>query len=166
MNRLCCMERAIVKAYQRKYKTKSKVNETVKQTKQINIPVASDLEGDDVVYILTEDEYNSLSSEDDTVISELQSSLDSQKQIVNRLNKELEEYKEREKVATDILSLNNKLITDNKELNIELRENDKLINELKLVNQLLLNRGLISRMLNKKVNLNSNTDNVIETRKE
>ena len=166
MNRLCCMERAIVKAYQRSYKTKSKVNETVKQTKQINIPVASDLEGDDVVYILTEDEYNSLSSEDDTVISELQSSLDSQKQIVNRLTKELEEYKEREKVATDILSLNNKLITDNKELNIELRENDKLINELKLVNQLLLNRGLISRMLNKKVNLNSNTDNVIETRKE
>lgn len=166
MNRICCMERAIVKAYKRKYNTKGKVKPSFNVTKQINIPVASDLEGDDVVYILTEDEYNSLSSSDDTVISELQSSLDSQKEIVDRLNKELEEYKEREKVATDILSLNNKLMTDNKELNIELRENDKLINELKLVNQLLLNRSLISRILNKKVNIFFDEVSAIETDKE
>ena len=160
------MERAIVKSYQRKYKTKSKVNETVKQTKQINIPVASDLEGDDVVYILTEDEYNSLSSEDDTVISELQSSLDSQKELVQSLNKEVEEYKEKDKLLIDTLAINTKLISDIEQLNIEIKEYDKDVNELKLVNQLLYNRGLISRIRNKAVNITSENVKYIETVKE
>lgn len=160
------MIKTTVKAYERKYKTKNKVNKTVRLTKQINLSANCDLAKDDVVYVLTANEYDTLSSSDDTIIKDLQSSLDSQKEIVNRLNKELEEYKERENIATDIISLNNKLITDNKQLNIELRENDKLINELKLVNQLLLNRSLISRILNKRVNIASNDDKLIETNKE
>ena len=166
MNRLCCMERAIVKAYQRKYKTKSKVNETVKQTKQINLPVACCLEGDDVVYILTEDEYNSLSSSDDTVISELQASLDTQKELVQSLNKEIEEYKEKDKLLIDTLAINTKLISDIEELNVEIKEYDKSVNELKLVNQLLYNRGLISRIRNKAVDIGSGDVKYIETVKE
>lgn len=160
------MIKTTVKAYERKYKTKNKVNKRVGVTKQINLSANCDLAKDDVVYVLTANEYDALSSEDDTVIKDLQSSLDSKKEIVDRLNKELKEYKERENIATDIISLNNKLITDNKQLNIELRENDKLINELKLVNQLLLNRSLISRILNKRVNISSNDDNLIESDKE
>lgn len=160
------MIQSVVKAYKRTYKTKGRVKPTIKQTKQINLSANCDLEGDDVVYILTEDEYKDLASSDESVISELQSSLDSQKQIVERLNKELEEYKEREKIATDILSLNNKLITDNKELNIELREHDKVINELKLVNQLLINRSLISRILNRDVDILFDDVSSVETHKE
>ena len=160
------MIQSVVKAYKRTYKTKGRVKPTIKQTKQINLSANCDLEGDDVVYILTEDEYKDLTTSDESVISELQSSLDSQKQIVNRLNKELEEYKEREKIATDILSLNNKLITDNKELNIELREHDKVINELKLVNQLLINRSLISRILNRDVDILFDDVSSVETHKE
>ena len=160
------MIQSVVKAYKRTYKTKGRVKPTIKQTKQINLSANCDLEGDDVVYILTEDEYKDLASSDESVISELQSSLDSQKQIVERLNKELEEYKEREKIATDILSLNNKLITDNKELNIELREHDKVINELKLVNQLLINRSLISRILNRDVDILFDDVSNVKTHKE
>ena len=160
------MIQSVVKAYKRTYKTKGRVKPTIKQTKQINLSANCDLEGDDVVYILTEDEYKDLASSDESVISELQSSLDSTEDVVERLNKELEEYKEREKIATDILSLNNKLITDNKELNIELREHDKVINELKLVNQLLINRSLISRILNRDVDILFDDVSNVKTHKE
>ena len=160
------MIQSVVKAYKRTYKTKGRVKPTIKQTKQINLSANCDLEGDDVVYILTEDEYKDLASSDKSVINELQSSLDSQKQIVERLSKELGKYKEREKIATDILSLNNKLITDNKELNIELREHDKVINELKLVNQLLINRSLIARILNRDVDILFDDASNVKTHKE
>ena len=160
------MIQSVVKAYKRTYKTKGRVKPTIKQTKQINLSANCDLEGDDVVYILTEDEYKDLASSDKSVINELQSSLDSQKQIVERLSKELGKYKEREKIATDILSLNNKLITDNKELNIELREHDKVINELKLVNQLLINRSLIARILNRDVDILFDDVSNVKTHKE
>ena len=160
------MIQSVVKAYKRTYKTKGRVKPTVKQTKQINLSANCDLEGDDVVYILTEDEYKDLTTSDESIISELQSILDSTEDVVERLNKELEEYKEREKIATDILSLNNKLITDNKELNIELREHDKVINELKLVNQLLINRSLISRILNRDVDILFDDVSSVETHKE
>lgn len=160
------MIQSVVKAYKRTYKTKGRVKPTIKQTKQINLSANCDLEGDDVVYILTEDEYKDLASSDESVINELQSSLDSQKQIVERLSKELGKYKEREKIATDILSLNNKLITDNKELNIELREHDKVINELKLVNQLLINRSLIARILNRDVDILFDDASNVKTHKE
>lgn len=160
------MIQSVVKAYKRTYKTKGRVKPTIKQTKQINLSANCDLEGDDVVYILTEDEYKDLASSDESVINELQSSLDSQKQIVERLSKELGKYKEREKIATDILSLNNKLITDNEQLNIELREHDKVINELKLVNQLLINRSLIARILNRDVDILFDDASNVKTHKE
>lgn len=160
------MIQSVVKAYKRTYKTKRRVKPTIKQTKQINLSANCDLEGDDVVYILTEDEYKDLASSDESVINELQSSLDSQKQIVERLSKELGKYKEREKIATDILSLNNKLITDNEQLNIELREHDKVINELKLVNQLLINRSLIARILNRDVDILFDDVSNVKTHKE
>ena len=160
------MIQSVVKAYKRTYKTKGRVKPTIKQTKQINLSANCDLEGDDVVYILTEDEYKDLASSDESVINELQSSLDSQKQIVERLSKELGKYKEREKIATDILSLNNKLITDNEQLNIELREHDKVINELKLVNQLLINRSLIARILNRDVDILFDDVSNVKTHKE
>ena len=63
---------AVVKAYKRSYKTKSKVKPTVTVTKQINLSANSDLEADDVVYILTEAEYKSLNSNDTNKIKELQ----------------------------------------------------------------------------------------------
>lgn len=160
------MIQSVVKAYKRTYKTKGRVKPTIKQTKQINLSANCDLEGDDVVYILTEDEYKDLASSDESVINELQSSLNSTEDVVERLSKELGEYKEREKIATDILSLNNKLITDNEQLNIELREHDKVINELKLVNQLLINRSLIARILNRDVDILFDDVSNIKTHKE
>lgn len=160
------MIQSVVKAYKRTYKTKGRVKPTVKQTKQINLSANCDLEGDDVVYILTEDEYKDLATSDESVISELQSSLESKKDVVERLSKELGEYKEREKIATDILSLNNKLITDNEQLNIELRQHDKVINELKLVNQLLINRSLIARILNRDVDILFDDVSTVKTNKE
>ena len=160
------MIKSTVKAYRRKYKTKNKVKPTYTVTKQINIPVDCDLEGDDIVYVLSENEYKELIATDDSITNKLQESLNSQSEIVERLNKEVEEYKEREKIATDILTLNNKLITDNEQLNIELRESDKVANQLKLINQLLLNRSLLSRILNKQVILSSDDVKEIETKKE
>lgn len=160
------MLKAVVKAYDRKYNTKNKVKPSVRQVKQINLPVACCLEGDDVVYILTEDEYNSLSSSDDTVISELQASLDTQKELVQSLNKEIEEYKEKDKLLIDTLAINTKLISDIEELNVEIKEYDKSVNELKLINQLLYNRGLISRIRNKAVDIGSGDVKYIETVKE
>lgn len=158
------MIKSIVKAYRRKYTTKNKVKPTYTVTKQINIPVDCDLEGDDVVYVLSEDEYKELS--DDKLTSTLQEGLDIQSEIVDRLKKQLNEYKEREKIATDILTLNNKLITDNEQLNIELRESDKVANELRLINQLLINRGLLARIVNKQVIITSDDVKEIETKKE
>ena len=158
------MIKSIVKAYRRKYTTKNKVKPTYTVTKQINIPVDCDLEGDDVVYVLSEEEYKELS--DDKLTSTLQEGLDIQSEIVDRLKKQLNEYKEREKIATDILTLNNKLITDNEQLNIELRESDKVANELRLINQLLINRGLLARIVNKQVIVSSDDVKEIETKKE
>ena len=160
------MIKATVKAYQRKYKTKNKVKPTLTVTKQINLSSNCDLEADDVVYVLSEEEYEELNTSDDTVISELQTSLDTQKEFVERLNKEVEEYKEKETIAIDTLAINNKLLSDIEQLHHEIKEYDKQVNELKLVNQLLLNRSLLSRILNKQVILSSDDVKEIETKKE
>lgn len=160
------MIECIVKAYERKYQTKNKVKPSVRVTKQINLPTNCDLEKDDVVYVLSSNEYEELTTSDDTVITELQSSLDNKESIIQSLNKELKEYKEKDKLLIDTLAINTKLITDIKHLNIEIKEYDKAINELKLINQLLYNRGLFARIVNKAVNIGSDDVKYIETGKE
>jgi hypothetical protein len=160
------MIKSIVKAYQRKYNTKGKVKPSYSVTKQINIPVDCDLEGDDIVYVLSEAEYKELIATDDSITNKLQESLNSQKEFVERLNKEVEEYKEKETIAIDTLAINNKLLSDIEQLHHEIKEYDKQVNELKLVNQLLLNRSLIARILNKSVNIVSDDIKYVETDKE
>lgn len=160
------MIECIVKAYKRKYKTKNKVKASVRLTKQINLPINCDLEKDDVVFVLSSEEYEELNSSDDTVIAELQASSDNKERIIQSLNKELEMYKERDKLLIDTLAINTKLINDVERLNTEIKEYDKAINELKLVNHLLYNRGLFARILNKSVNIGSDDVKYIETVKE
>ena len=82
------------------------------------------------------------------------------------MNKEVEEYKEKDKLLIDTLAINTKLISDIEQLNVEIKEYDKAVNELKLVNQLLYNRGLISRIRNKAVDIGSGDVKYIETVKE
>ena len=160
------MIKSTVKAYRRKYTTKNKVKPTYTVTKQINIPVDCDLEGDDVVYVLSENEYKELIATDDSITNKLQESLNSQSEIVERLNKEVEEYKEKETIAIDTLAINNKLLSDIEQLHHEIKVYDKQVNQLKLINQLLLNRSLLSRILNKQVIVSSDDVKEVETKKE
>lgn len=157
---------AIVKAYKRSYKTKSKVKPTVTVTKQINLSANSDLEGDELVYILTEDEYKSLNNEDTNKIKELQTQIGTDKQLIQDLNKTIKELQDKEQLVTDTLTVNNSLLEDVRRLTEDNNKHIKTISTLKIVNEILYNRGLIARILNKTVNIDSETLKAIETDKE
>ena len=157
---------AIVKAYKRSYKTKSKVKPTVTVTKQINLPTNSNLKGDELVYILTEDEYESLNNEDTKKIKELQTQIETDKQLIQDLNKTIKELQDKEQLVTDTLTVNNSLLEDVRRLTEDNNKHIKTISTLKIVNEILYNRGLIARILNKTVNIDSETLKAIETDKE
>ena len=157
---------AIVKAYKRSYKTKSKVKPTVTVTKQINLPTNSNLKGDELVYILTEDEYESLNNEDTKKIKELQTQIETDKQLIQDLNKTIKELQDKEQLVTDTLTVNNSLLEDVRRLTEDNNKHIKTISTLKIVNEILYNRGLIARILNKTVNIDSETHKAIETDKE
>lgn len=157
---------AIVKAYKRSYKTKSKVKPTVTVTKQINLPTNSNLKGDELVYILTEDEYKSLNNEDTNKIKELQTQIETDKLLIQDLNKTIKELQDKEQLVTDTLTVNNSLLEDVRRLTEDNNKHIKTISTLKIVNEILYSRGLIARILNKTVNIDSETLKAIETDKE
>lgn len=157
---------AVVKAYKRSYKTKSKVKPTVTVTKQINLSANSDLEADDIVYILTEAEYKSLNSNDTNKIKELQTELEADKLLIQDLNKTIKEFQDKEKLLTDTLTVNNSLLEDIRRLTSKNNEYIKTISTLKIVNEVLYNRSLIARIRNKAVNIDTEAVNLIETDKE
>lgn len=160
------MRTAIVKAYKRSYKTKSKVKPTVTVTKQINLSANSDLEGDELVYILTEDEYKSLNNEDTNKIKELQTQIETDKLLIQDLNKTIKELQDKEQLVTDTLTVNNSLLEDVRRLTEENNKQIKTIGALKIVNEVLYNRGLFARIRNKAINIDSEVVKLIETDKE
>lgn len=157
---------AVVKAYKRTYKTKSKVKPTVTVTKQINLSANSDLEADDTVYILTEAEYKSLNSSDTNKIKELQTELEADKLLIQDLNKTIKELQDKEQLLIDTLTVNNSLIKDVESLTEQNNKHIKTISTLKIINSVLYNRGLIARIRNKTVNIDTEAVKLIETDKE